>query len=320
MKFANTLTSNWENAFRGLRNPMNSWDKSDSVFGLADHESYIENIVNDIAYLWVCWEEKKKQSEYSTEDYEDRLTHFYSFLLENGHIRYGNGYAFEYAYIGPNDMSLAQRMISGGRPNDKFLRQIFVSVDITAPLYLWKEIDTYKIGTVANSASTMHKLASTPITLECFETGDYNNNIGVGLWPEASEDEYVPEPNYDELIGNFGLHENSYNTREAVLLNDIIKGHINFLERLRRIYLETKDIRYWKELIRWLPESWLQTRTWTANYDVLRNIVFWRKNHKLKYEWDSFIQWCQSLPYANELIFYHNGYDTEYKLHENLTK
>ena len=282
MKFTNTLTSNWENAFRGLRNPMNSWDKSDSFFGLADNEFFAMDAKMDVAISWIKFEEKQNNQKYSVEDYEDRKTHFSSYLTNNGMIRQGDGYAFEYAYIGPNDMSLAQRMISGGRPNDKFLRQIFVSVDITAPLYLWKELDTYKVATVANSTSTMHKLASTPITVECFEMGDMNE---VGCANRKTWELFI-----------------------------------NICEDLRQKYNETKDIRYWKELIRFLPASWLQTRTWTANYDVLRSIVFWRKNHKLKYEWDSFIQWCQSLPYANELIFYHNGYDTEYKLHENLTK
>lgn len=140
-----------------------------------------------------------------------------------------------------------------------------------------KEMDTYKIGTTANSTSTMHKLASTPITKECFEMDDYNNLLM-----------YNKEP-YD--IDSYTDH--------------IWVEIICHCETLRKRYLETKDIKYWKELIRLLPESWLQTRTWTADYEVLRNIVHWRSNHKLQ-EWRQFVSFLKTLPYAEELIFYNN--------------
>ena len=172
--------------------------------------------------------------------------------------------------IGNNDLDLMQRLIKGGTPHDKFMRQIFVSVDITAPLFFWKEMDQYKVGTTTNSQSTMHKLSTTPITLDCFETDD---------------------------LEDFTI-KNSMSFGHA----HYIKSTINYLEELRQQYLETKDKKYWKELIRWLPESWLQTRTWTANYEVLRNIVHQRQGHKLT-EWQSFIDWVKSLPYADELIF-----------------
>lgn len=161
--------------------------------------------------------------------------------------------------IGSNDMGLAQRLINGGTEHRKFLRQIFVSVDITAPLYWWKEMDTYKVGTTANSTSTMHKLASQPISIECFETNDLHTDI----------------------------------VNPSII--------IDICENLRKKYNETKDKRYWRELIRWLPEGWLQTRTWTANYEVLRNIYHQRQNHKL-IEWHDFCHWVESLPYAKELI------------------
>lgn len=172
--------------------------------------------------------------------------------------------------IGKNDLDLMQRLIQGGVPHQKFMRQIFVSVDITAPIFWWKEADTYKIGTTSNSTSTMHKLATTPITIDCFETDDYEPSILI-------TNKYGQNFFEDELIPT--------------------------LEELRVKYLETKDKRYWKELIRWVPESWLQTRTWTANYEVLRNIVSWRREHKLT-EWKSFIDWVYTLPYSDELIFY----------------
>ena len=176
------------------------------------------------------------------------------------------GYEVDYI-IGNNDLDLMQRLIKAKSPHDKFMRQIFVSVDITAPLFFWKEMDQYKVGTTTNSQSTMHKLATTPITIDCFETDDYEQiTFGVG------------EVESPQMI-------------------------INYCEKLRQKYLETKDKRYWKELVRWLPESWLQTRTWTANYEVLRNIAHQRQGHKLT-EWQSFIDWVKTLPYANELIFY----------------
>lgn len=132
-----------------------------------------------------------------------------------------------------------------------------------------KELDTYKVGTTANSTSTMHKLASTPITKECFEMDDYCGDK-LDLIDEA----------------RFGWRMESF-------LDD--------LEQLRLIYLETKDKRYWKELVRWLPNGWLQTRTWTANYEVLRTIYHQRQGHKLT-EWNAFCKWVETLPYAKELI------------------
>ncbi len=133
----------------------------------------------------------------------------------------------EKVVIGENDLDLAQRLIKSGSEHRKFMRQIFVSVDITGPALLVERFDTYKVGTTANSTSTMHKLASTPITAECFEIDDYNSEL-----------------DYD-----------------GTKLGDVIDKHIEFLESMRVKYLETKDKAYWKELIRWLPSAWQQTRT-----------------------------------------------------------
>lgn len=222
MKFEHTEVWGFQHAIRGMRNPMNSWGKSDSYWSLSEDGSPINP----------CDE--------------------------------------PFLFIGKNDLSLMQKLIRAGSEHRKFMRQIFVSVDITAPLYWWKEMDTYKIGTTANSTSTMHKLASFPITLECFETDDYEN-----IESEGGEVESI----------------------------------ISYLESLRKNYLETKDKRVWKELVRWLPESWLQTRTATMNYENLYTIYHQRKNHKLN-EWSginnknipNFISWIESLPYAKELI------------------
>lgn len=232
MKLENLEVFNFEGAFRGMRNPMNSWDKSDSIFNL------------------VC-------------------------------------------IIGPKDLELAQKLIRAGSEHRKFLRQIIVSFDLTAPLYFWKEFDTYKIGTVANSTSTMHKLASTPITLGCFEIGDYRPDL---VYLKGIDDNGDRPYEYDmcvcDIVQDVGF--NSY--YEPTI--------IRFLEELRQAYLETKDIRYWKELIRWLPESWLQTRTITMNYENILNIIHQRYNHKLS-EWHWLVkQFKEQLPYANELLFF----------------
>lgn len=223
MKFERTETWGFEHAIRGMRNPLESWDKSDSGY------TYYPG-----------------DKQYDYDDFK----------------------------IGPNDLNLMQRLIKGGAPHCKFMRQIMVSVDITAPLYWWKEFDTYKIGTTANSTSTMHKLATTPITKECFEMDDYENITIYDREP------YNPDAKAD----------------------DVWEQLIEVCETLRKTYLKTKDKKYWKELIRILPESWLQTRTVTMNYENLRNIVYWRKGHKLT-EWHQFLDWAHTLPYADELIF-----------------
>lgn len=245
MKFKHTEVFNFENALRGMRNPKNSWDRNDSV-----------NCTN-------CTAENADSCPY--------VKPFYSCFGSKNFI------------IGKNDMKLAQTLISAGSEHRKFMRQIFVSVDITAPLYWWKEADTYKVGATANSTSTMHKLTSQPITMECFETDDFN--------PSLESD---------------GL----YDGLEYTLGETLVPELFEWLEGLRQRYLATKDKRYWKELIRWLPESWLQTRTVTMSYENIFNIVHQRKNHKLN-EWSgidnpelpNFIAWARTLPYAQELIF-----------------
>lgn len=175
--------------------------------------------------------------------------------------------------VGEDDLKIAKNLINadssgGGQPNSKFLRMIHVQVAITAPLYFFKEMDTYKVGTVANSTSTMHKLASTPITKDCFEMDDFE---------DVSD------------IDTFGF------------VSDWWDNNIYYLEELRQKYNETKDKRYWKELIRLLPESWLQTRMFDCDYATLRNIYKWRKNHKLT-EWHKFCDWIKELPYAEYLL------------------
>lgn len=278
MKFENTRVYNFENSFRGMRNPKNSWNLSDSYFNITDNE---DGGILKVANAWIQqdhpdWngynEEHKKFVELQDE--------YLNWLITNGILKESKDHDYkEVAYIGPKDMHLAQLLIRSGPEHRKFLRQIFVSVDITAPLYWWKEADTYKVGTVANSTSTMHKLASYPITEECFEMGDFAADL---------------KPYEDAAIGPKDL------TMKTVWENLLID-----CEHLRQEYNETKDIRYWKELVRILPNSWLQTRTITMNYENLLAICSkgQRRNHKL-IEWrEDFINWARTLPYASQLIF-----------------
>ena len=288
MKFENTSVFNFEGAFRGMRNPKNSWDNSDSFFGIIDINAY--TFENKIADNWInsLHPNLNWPNEY-TEEGEDLWDQYSEKLIKNGVLKLNdNDEIAEVAFIGPNDMKLAQTLIKAGPEHRKFLRQIFVSVDITAPLFWWKQMDTYKVATVANSTSTMHKLTSKPITLDCFETDDINSDLIYYSIPEYAG----------------GPAENDINMFSELLIEQ--------LEFLRQKYLETKDKRYWKELVRWLPESWLQTRTWTANYETIRAICSpgQRRYHKLN-EWSgqddaskmNFIKWARELPYAQYLIF-----------------
>ena len=232
MKFENTKVWGFEHAVRGMRNPHESWEKSDSSFGVT-----VRGTGEPVGHKSI------------TRDF-------------------GDGY-IEYAVIGENDLRLMQSLIKAGSEHRKFMRQIFVSVDITAPLFWWKEFDTYKVGTVANSTSTMHKLASTPITIDCFEMDDFE---------DCKDDSNV----YVSAIWAEGI------TR---------------LEKLRQKYNETKDKCYWKELIRLLPESWLQKRTITMSYENVFNMLTQRRGHRLT-EWsEKFVEWVYVLPYADELLF-----------------
>ena len=218
IKIENIEVFNFEGAFRGLRNPMNSWDKSDSYWDFPEHpDRYI---------------------------------------------------------IGEKDLKLAQRMISAGTDESKFMRQIFVSMDITAPLYWWKEADTYKVSTVANSCSTMHKITSGEIT----------------------EENYSFDPEPDKKLTDLP-------TDDYIRILNIKQRAIEAVEWLRKKYKETGDKRYWRLLIQINPDGWLQKRTWTGNYQNLRNQYFARKNHKL-IEWHEYCKMIENLPYGKELICY----------------
>ena len=192
---------NFENAIRGARNPLNSWDRSDSYYS------------------------------------------------ESGEF-----------ILGENDLSLASRLAVAGSDHRKFLRQIIVSMDISAPLYWWKEFDTYKVGTVANSCSTMHKIQAKEFTRDDFS--------------------------HDRL------------TEPALAALDSL---IAFIESERKLYLETKEREHWHNMIQLLPSSYNQLRTVTMNYEVLINIYYARRTHKLA-EWRTLCDEIEKLPYAKNLI------------------
>lgn len=216
LKIENFEVLGWEHAIRGMRNPKNSWEKSDSG-----------------------WEPQ--------------------FDTEQGPV------TGEFV-IGPKDLDLMTRLRNAGTDHRKFMRMIVVYVDITAPLYWWKEFDTYKIGTVANSCSTMHKIHAKE-----FDVNDFSH-------------EHV-----EELTGD------DYNMSYDFLLRTV-----DILNYYRKKFLETGDKVYWWQLIQLLPSSYNQKRTVMLNYEVLANIYKSRRNHKLD-EWHTFCAWIKTLPYS-ELI------------------
>ena len=235
IKFENTEVFNFEGAFRGMRNPLNSWDKSDSVR------------CNDTYSCEAC---KLCRDEY------DYLSDDNPFIL------------------GKNDLALAQKLINAGSDHRKFMRQIFVSVDITSWATWWAEFDTYKVATVRNSCSKMHK-----IHVKAFERSDFSLE-GV-----------------DALIDKKGY---PFGTTLKIYVDNII----DTLETLRNLFNKTGDKDYWRALLELLPHSYNMRATVTLNYETLRNIYFARRNHKLD-EWRvGFMEWIDSLPYADELIKY----------------
>ena len=217
-------------------------------------------------------------------------------------------------YIGDKDLDLLKRLINAddkiGQPNSKFLRMIHAQVCITAPLYWWKEMDTYKVGTTANSTSTMHRIANYPITMDCFEMDDFNKSVMIEDTSE-NRDDVGMNCLWDNLIYCLEQLRQGYNelinqakdlTRKA---KELEESDINTSNEFKIEAKKASDVakKYWKELIRLLPESWLQTRMFDCDYATVRNIYCWRVKipHKLT-EWKQFGDWVEKLPYAKELI------------------
>lgn len=218
IKLERTDVFNFENAIRGMRNPLESWDKSDSELKIMNE--------NDVEF----------------------------------------GYEPNYEYvIGENDLALMRKLALAGSDHRKFLRQIMVSVDITAPLYWWKEFDTYKVGTVANSCSTMHTIHKRDLTLDDFS------------------------------------HEHLRVAAKNVLKATIEAINI---ERVAFVGMDNPELKgdkqCWYSMIQLLPSSYNQMRTVTLNYEVLLNQYHARKQHKLD-EWHTYCDWIESLPYFKEI-------------------
>lgn len=225
IKIENTEIVGWEAAIRGMRNPLNSWEKSDSKWYSIGIPTSNSAAIND---------------KYLSQKY----------------------------CIGDNDLDLMKRLRNAGTDHRKFMRMITVYVDITAPLYWWKEFDTYKVGTVANSCSTMHKIHAKEFTLDDFS--------------------------HEHLL----IHANTYN---GYVPYSILESVIGALNEFRDLYLETKNKAYWWQLIQLLPSSYNQRRTVMLNYEVLANIYKSRRNHKLD-EWHVFCEWIENLPYSELII------------------
>lgn len=245
LKIENAEVIGWEHAIRGMRNPMNSWEKSDSEFITADGDHH------DITGNSGPW--------YGEDGWSENL-------------------------IGPNDQKLMTQLAKAGTDHRKFMRMITVYLDITAPLYWWKEFDTYKVGTVANSCSTMHK-----ITAKEFDVNDFSHEH----IEELDGDEY--SMSYDWLLRTVDIlnyYRKKYNTASEKLKRDITNAE--------RKHVLAQQKLFWWQMIQLLPSSYNQKRTVMLNYEVLANIYKSRRNHKLD-EWHTLCDWIETLPYS-ELI------------------
>lgn len=230
IKIENVSVWGWEAAIRGMRNPMNSWDRSDSYF----------------------------DSELG------------SYIPKDGYIIITNKDSY---YIGEEDRKLMHKLAKAGNEHAKFRRMLTVTMDITAPLYFWKEFDTYKVGTISNSCSTMHKIHEKE-----FELSDFS---------------------CEHLIVEYFMDHDKVPITSAIHVMNFLIDKLNVF---RRLYIETNDKEYWWQMIQLLPSSYNQRRTVQLNYEVLSRIYHQRKNHKLD-EWREFCDYIlKTLPYSEELI------------------
>ena len=239
IKIENVEVVGWEHAIRGMRNPMNSWDKSDSA--------WIGGDVENDSYLCVC---------------EDAWDNWYKY------------------YVGDNDQKLMKKLRNAGTDHRKFMRMITVYVDITAPLYWWKEFDTYKVGTVANSCSTMHKIHAKKFSIDDF-SHEHLKNYGVSCSSVGELNRTINVLNFwrDRFVESDEERQNYFN----------YNGYPS---------VPTKKECWW-QMIQLLPSSYNQKRTIMLNYEVLAN-MYNRKNHKVD-EWREFCEWIKTLP-DSELI------------------
>ena len=237
LKIENIEVTGWEAAIRGMRNPMNSWEKSDSGVGCNVEKR-------------CCFRDCGFKPSYC-----------------------GNRQKF---IVGDNDLDLMRRLAKGGATHAKYRRMINVTMDIIAPLYYLKELDTYKVGTVCNSCSTMHKIQAKEFTLDDF-SHEHLIDLDINPLRETQDSPCM------------------YNAKEP------LRDTIHALNLARKLYLETNDKKYWWVMIQLLPSSYNQRRTYQFNYEVLSHIYFDRRNHKLDC-WHQFCDMIRELPYAKEMI------------------
>lgn len=238
----------WEAAVRGMRNPMNSWDKSDSGVCGDFNTEYKDGHIG-------CGHNCPKWSEENYCGYSEHLQKF----------------PYDYYMLGPNDLDLMHRLYIGGPEHRKFMRMVMVTMDITAPLYWWKEFDTYKVGTVANSCSTMHKIHAKEFTLDDFS--------------------------HEHVVEHCVAIRDGYATIPIHLLN----ATIEVLNDCRKMYLEERDKRYWWTMIQLLPSSYNQKRTVQLSYENAVTIIKQRTGHKLD-EWNYLVNVLYDLPYLEEIM------------------
>lgn len=254
LKIENVEVMGWEHAIRGMRNPKNSWEKSDSKYcepngNCDDCDNFSVCVPNFEPYFMRFWD--------------------------------GRGIDCDFA-IGQNDYDLMMRLRNAGTDHRKFMRMITVYLDITAPLYWWKEFDTYKVGTVANSCSTMHKIHAKEFTIDDFSH------------------EHLLEPK-DVHFPDDSCCNETWEGCGVIAPIDILEETVNMLNKARKMFLETNDKKYWWQMIQLLPTSYNQKRTVMLNYEVLANIYKSRKDHKLDC-WHTFCDWIKSLPYSELII------------------
>lgn len=248
----------------GMRNPMNSWENSDSEY----KNIMLDKLSSSIADLALAGSKP--------DELEKVITHSMSIIDDLKRFE-------DHDYIiGSDDFSLMQRLSEAGTDHRKYMRMMPVYVRVTAPLYWWKEFDTYKVGTIANSCSTMHKIQAKEFTLEDFSCEHLKNAFDVSI------------PYTTKITGIFEYKK-------------ILEETMEILNNVRDLYLETKDKIFWWQLIQLLPSSYNQTRNVMMNYEVLANIYKSRKDHKLD-EWQEFCKWIENLPYS-ELIMSAAGLD-----------
>lgn len=231
LKIENVEVFGWEAAIRGMRNPMNSWDKSDSYW------TYIEDAET------------------------------------------GQRAKFEF-FVGENDLQLMKKLSKAGNDHAKYLRMLNVTLCIDAPLYFWKEADTYGVGVVKNSCSTMHKIHAKEFTLD-----DFSHEHLLYDWVREAD-------GASSGVTQWGL--------ECFVAADVLELTIDMLNQYRELFIETKDKKYWWQMIQLLPTSYNQKRTVQLNYQVLKNMYHSRRHHKLDC-WHTLCDWMEELPYFMEL-------------------